>query len=299
MTFEPDGSATVKYSNWLATDSDTFPEPTVLTLPGKVAFVEKVATETVTPTTPNRERTIMYVDAAKLSQQVTVTTHYNLPTPETAKQSVQFYRTLTQSTANETGNTQWTLTPWTTEPSGISQSESDRQAIVPALTDLKTPAEHVANVVTTIDGVTTTGNADITVTGEMATVDRQVNYTRNVFTPDFPGDYDVKRTVTQTINYVDGLTKTPIAQPKTTTLTFTRTATVDDQHQVTYTDWQPETTATFAAVQSPTIEAFTTTTPTVEATPANVDEPAQTVTVYYYPTTVTITDNPIYQPVVS
>ena len=72
-----------------------------------------------------------------------------------------------------------------------------------------------------------------------------------------PKKLDLTKTITRTINYVDANGK-QLAPSVTQTITFTRTATVNEvTGQVTYTDWQPSGNDDYNAVESPVVKGYT------------------------------------------
>ena len=83
--------------------------------------------------------------------------------------------------------------------------------------------------------------------------------------PTDPNYADTHKTITETINYVkDNGQK--IGSPKTQTLNFTRTVTIDEvSGDKTYGAWTPETTDSFSKVDSPTVPGYTADKPTINA----------------------------------
>ena len=97
-----------------------------------------------------------------------------------------------------------------------------------------------------------------------------------------PKKLDLTKTVTRTINYVDANGK-QLAPSVTQTVTFTRSATVNEvTGQVTYTDWQPNGSDSYNAVESPAVKGYTPTQKTVEAeNNVSVNSTDQVVNVVY------------------
>ena len=97
-----------------------------------------------------------------------------------------------------------------------------------------------------------------------------------------PKKLDLTKTVTRTINYVDANGK-QLAPSVTQTITFTRSATVNEvTGQVTYTDWQPNGSDSYNAVESPTVKGYTPMQKTVETeNNVSVNSTDQVVNVVY------------------
>ena len=95
---------------------------------------------------------------------------------------------------------------------------------------------------------------------------------------------DLNKTITQTIQYVDQAGNT-LAKVHVSTLNFTRIATItfdaEGNATVSYSDWAPVTTGSFAAVTSPVIEGMTTATKVVNAKDSDPNAEDVVVTVTY------------------
>ncbi|WKF86132.1 mucin-binding protein [Lacticaseibacillus pantheris] len=99
----------------------------------------------------------------------------------------------------------------------------------------------------------------------------------------------MNRTATETVRYVNGNDGSKMADSKTATITYSRTATVNiATGEVTYGAWVADGSDTFPALDSPTVPDYT---PDQATVPAFKDDTAADVglVVYYYPTTVTVT----------
>lgn len=300
--------------------TDTDPADLVLT----VNYYPTVVT--VTPEAPSNPATIgpkvpgdpLYPDSTKetptapdgikstdLTQTVTEVINYvNGVTGKKVADQVTVAKQMTRTatlTYNQTGQATVTYSAWTPAvfdavPSPTLDNLYTTMPVVAEMTDTDP-----ANLVLTVNYYPTS----VTVTPETpsdtnnpATIEPKApgdplypNGTTE--TPTAPNGVDANhlvQTVTETINYVNGLTGATVAAPKVVQQQMTRTATITyDQAgngTVTYSKWTP---AIFAAVTSPTdITGMYTTMPVVaemtDTDPANLH-----LTVNYYPTTVTVT----------
>lgn len=111
---------------------------------------------------------------------------------------------------------------------------------------------------------------------------------------------DLTQVIMQLVHFVSGVDgTTTLATDETHTVTFTRGATIDYTQQnaqgqpgkVTYTDWTETPSDGFAAFTPKQIDGFVTYTQLVPAQSVSADDAANShdVTVYYYPSTVTVT----------
>ncbi|WP_461244534.1 mucin-binding protein [Secundilactobacillus muriivasis] len=118
--------------------------------------------------------------------------------------------------------------------------------------------------------------------------------------PVFPpgvADNNLETIVPEILHYQDGETGETVASDYTTSLDFKRAASVDfsktdsqGNPQVTYTDWRPVTTDTFAEVTNPVVRGYVTSKPVYSEVPVDVtqENPAYEDTVNYYPAEVIV-----------
>ncbi|WKF85078.1 mucin-binding protein [Lacticaseibacillus pantheris] len=114
---------------------------------------------------------------------------------------------------------------------------------------------------------------------------------KNPVGPKYPAGVDqdnLNRTATETVRYVNGNDGSKMADSKTATINYSRTATVNIvTGEVTYGAWKADGSDTFPALDSPTVTDYT---PDQATVPAFKDDTAADMglVVYYYPTTLTV-----------
>ncbi|MDF7637682.1 MucBP domain-containing protein [Leuconostocaceae bacterium ESL0958] len=120
--------------------------------------------------------------------------------------------------------------------------------------------------------------------------------------PKYPNGTDkssLEKTITRTINYVDANGK-EVASPKTETVTYDRTATVDEvTGQVTYSDWTAkEGQNSYNTVQSPVVNGYYADQEQVDGKTVGVNDQDETVTVTYHAMGHLVPDVPGNNPVI-
>ncbi|MDF7637829.1 mucus-binding protein, partial [Leuconostocaceae bacterium ESL0958] len=117
--------------------------------------------------------------------------------------------------------------------------------------------------------------------------------------PDGTDKSSLEKTITRTIDYVDGNGK-QVAPSKTETVTYDRTATVDEvTGKVTYSDWTPKGgQTTFAGTPSPIIPGYYADQAQVPGKTVNPTDQDETVTVTYHAMGHLVPDVPGNNPVI-
>ncbi|WP_260209132.1 mucin-binding protein [Lactiplantibacillus pentosus] len=259
------------------------------TVVGKTTNFAAVASPTIAGYTADK-RTVSAVTPTAGSQSITTTVTYS---PNTATPATISYQD------RQTGNVVTTVTL-----TGTTNTSRDYQLSVPAGYVL---AEHqVANITAGKVKLTFTpderDNVTVYLTHQLEELTPELVHTRT----DDPipggsgktyGDYlkATQSVATRTIKYVDGQTGQPIAKPVVQSLQFERTIQIDDVTGAitVYGQWQPTTTNSFAAIQSPSIGGYTTQllqVPVAQAVPGQQTQATVHYTVAPHSFTVTPTD---------
>ncbi|WP_225418429.1 mucin-binding protein [Lacticaseibacillus daqingensis] len=156
--------------------------------------------------------------------------------------------------------------------------------VTPPLAEYR-PDQPQVDAVPVAAGATTTTPSD----AEPVTI----TYRRTVFTPTNPGDKDVTRTITQTIQFVDGATGQPIGlEAVERALHFSRTVTENEDGTETSSEWVADS-DTFSEYAVPDVADWVHPQASVAAVSVTADSAPLTTTVAYYPAKRTVTaDDP-------